>query len=98
MHDERHFPDPFTFNPDRWISPTPGVEKTTGAVPDPWAVIFGYGRRICPAIQIARPAIWLAMVMLLSSFEIRPKLDPVTNKPIIPEAKWSGLDLRYVEV
>lgn len=99
MHDERYFPDHLTFNPDRWLSPnTSGVGKTTSALPDPWAVVFGYGRRICPGVQTARPAMWLAVATLLSSFDIRPKLNPLTNEAIIPEAKWTGTDIRSVDL
>ena len=41
MHDERAYPDPLRFNPERWLKD--GVLDTT--VPDPRTAIFGYGRR-----------------------------------------------------
>lgn len=41
MNDERMYPDPFTFNPDRFIA----GGKLDPTVRDPEAA-FGYGRRI----------------------------------------------------
>lgn len=107
LHDERHFPDPMTFNPDRWLASSPGyvtltpecdgvTEKTGSTTIDPWSVAFGYGRRICPGIHVARTGLFLSMARILSSFEIRRKIDPITRMPIVPEAKWTGGSIRSV--
>jgi len=37
MHDEKIYTNPYTFNPDRFLGPTPDR--------DPASFVFGYGRR-----------------------------------------------------
>ncbi len=41
LHDENHYPDPFTFNPDRFMKDG----KLNKGVKDPAAAAFGFGRR-----------------------------------------------------
>ncbi|KAG8979553.1 hypothetical protein FRB94_011294 [Tulasnella sp. JGI-2019a] len=99
LHDQRHFPDPMTFNPDRYLDSTTsnGNGDSTEGIIDPWQVGFGYGRRICQGIPVARTGLWITMAMILSSFDVRPKVDPVTKKPIILEAKWTGTATSFPE-
>lgn len=40
MHDEEMYPNPETFNPERFLSANPE--------PDPRKWVFGFGRRVCP--------------------------------------------------
>ncbi|KAG9013627.1 hypothetical protein FRB94_001732 [Tulasnella sp. JGI-2019a] len=103
LHDEHHFTDPLTFNPERFLNSNQQrkadhdggeVRGHTKSIIDPWDVAFGYGRRMCPGISVARSGLWITMATILASFEIRPKKDPVTMKPILPQAKWTGGNLR----
>ncbi|KAG9025529.1 hypothetical protein FRB95_010078 [Tulasnella sp. JGI-2019a] len=89
LHDERHFPDPMTFNPDRYLETKSAVNDDVSPI-NPWDASFGYGRRVCLGIPVARTGLWIAMATILSAFEIRPKVDPVTKKPIVPKASWVG--------
>lgn len=41
LHDEALYPDPFTFNPDRFMK----NGKLNPAVMDPAQITFGFGRR-----------------------------------------------------
>ncbi|KAG9013448.1 hypothetical protein FRB94_002522 [Tulasnella sp. JGI-2019a] len=85
LHDERHFPIPLTFNPDRFVS------NDHEATPiDPWSVAFGYGTRSCQGIAFSQSALWIAMSTILYSLEIHQKVDPETGRVIIPEARWTG--------
>lgn len=54
MHDERHFPDPYTLNPDRFFSKrepngsiaNKNVHPLNNFDPrDPASLVFGFGRR-----------------------------------------------------
>ncbi|KAF5391170.1 hypothetical protein D9757_002998 [Collybiopsis confluens] len=65
LHNPDTFPDPMTFNPDRFLSKDP-------AVMDPVNVAFGYGRRICPGRFMAEGQLWISISCILSAFEIKP--------------------------
>lgn len=45
LHDSSTYPEPFHFNPDRFIA-----EGDRPAEPDPRQYVFGYGRRVCPGL------------------------------------------------
>jgi hypothetical protein len=36
---------------------------------------FGYGRRICPGLQVAVESVWLVVVSVLSVFDVKPAAD-----------------------
>ncbi|RXW15359.1 hypothetical protein EST38_g10497 [Candolleomyces aberdarensis] len=67
LHDETMYPDPFTFNPDRFINPDTGQVDFMRAR-DPSHACWGYGRRICPGRHMAFSSIWLAIASLISMF------------------------------
>ena len=43
MHDERHFPRPFSFDPQRFMKSETGETQL-----DPRKYAFGFGARTCP--------------------------------------------------
>jgi cytochrome P450 len=89
LHDESRFPDPFEFRPERYLPLVEGGVDAQTAI-DPWTISFGYGRRVCPGVHVAQSGLWMALAMLLSSFNIKPKTDPRTGKLLVPEAEWTG--------
>ncbi|KAF8877182.1 cytochrome P450 [Infundibulicybe gibba] len=66
LHDENEYPQPFLFNPDRFIRDG----KINPAVKDPRAFAFGFGRRVCPARFMAYSSAWIAVASILSVFNI----------------------------
>ncbi|KAI0354173.1 cytochrome P450 [Trametes cingulata] len=66
LHDENRFPDPFVFNPDRFLK--------DGAIDpevfDPTEVAFGFGRRVCPGLTMAYDGMWIAIASVLACFTI----------------------------
>ncbi|TFK23525.1 cytochrome P450 [Coprinopsis marcescibilis] len=67
LQDERDYPDPFTFNPDRFLTPNGELRSD---VRDPETLLFGFGRRSCPGMHISVSAVWLTAANLLASFTI----------------------------
>lgn len=100
LHDEKHFPEPSTFNPDRWLDysdpahPRIAVDDPSGPI-DPYIVALGYGRRNCQGMSFAQSELWIAAAALLSHFEIKQKIDSMTQKPIVPVPEWTGDSVRY---
>ncbi|KAF8891875.1 cytochrome P450, partial [Infundibulicybe gibba] len=68
LHDETIYPEPFKFNPERFL----GDEKP----PDPAEIgAFGFGRRICPGRHLAINSVWLAIAYILATFDLKRALD-----------------------
>ncbi|KAJ6479873.1 cytochrome P450 [Mycena vulgaris] len=75
LHDPDLYPDPFLFDPERFIRislSSPTRISTRPDQPDPGAYCWGFGRRTCPGIQFAQPALLLSMACILYHFTISP--------------------------
>ncbi|QRV77605.1 cytochrome P450 family protein [Ceratobasidium sp. AG-Ba] len=72
------YPDPETFNPDRFLD---------GTVPD--APVFGFGRRICPGQFFAESSLLLAISHVLLTMNIEKELGP-DGKEIVPPVETTG--------
>lgn len=87
LRDPARYPNPEVFDPERYI---PGPGKTVQA--DPRTFCFGFGRRICPGLQLADASVFISVAMSLAVFdfkkvvengvEIEPEVD------IIPGTIW----------
>ncbi|KAL1950428.1 hypothetical protein VTO73DRAFT_5552 [Trametes versicolor] len=89
-HDPAIYPDPDTFNPDRFIKDG----QLDPSVLDPASLVFGWGRRICPGRFFADAALFITVASLLHTFEITPPLDAYGN-PIRIELNASHGFLSY---
>ncbi|EAU89003.2 cytochrome P450 [Coprinopsis cinerea okayama7 len=69
LHDPETFPDPFTFKPERYL--TPDGELDTSML-DPEVAAFGYGRRICPGRHLSNESLALMAASVLSVFDLAP--------------------------
>ncbi|KAI0776614.1 cytochrome P450 [Trametes elegans] len=74
--DERYYPEPEEFRPERFCGPETG----RGDIPLPSSFVFGYGRRICPGMAFADTSIWLAMGSIIALFDIRGTVDKAGNE------------------
>lgn len=89
------YPDPETFLPDRWVNPAyPTTYK------EPLSVYpnlqnfsaFGFGRRICPGMNIAERSLHLLTIRMLWAFQLGKKKDANGNEIEIPYYDYnSGL-------
>ncbi|KAJ7128472.1 cytochrome P450 [Mycena epipterygia] len=67
LHDETTYPDPHSFKPERFLlengQPNPAVRSPDAA--------FGFSRRQCAGRHLATSSLWIAVVSLLATFDIK---------------------------
>jgi len=71
LHDDSVYPDPSSFNPDRFIKDG----QLDPDVKDPLAIVFGLGRRVCPGKHIALSTVWISVASILAAFDITKAVD-----------------------
>ncbi|KAK0236123.1 cytochrome P450 [Armillaria nabsnona] len=69
LHDEKDYPNPLVFNPDRFLR-----EDGKELQPNPIAA-FGFGRRICPGRYFAMNTIWIAIASMASTLSFFKAVD-----------------------
>lgn len=87
-HDEKYFPDPDTFNSERYLDKTllsaSYVNSPDYANRDHYG--YGAGRRICPGLHLADRNMFVAMAKLLWAFNFEKFIDPVTGEVTEPDS------------
>ncbi|PBL03385.1 cytochrome P450 [Armillaria gallica] len=69
LHDEKDYPNPLVFNPDRFMH-----EDGKELQPNPIAA-FGFGRRICPGRYLAMNTVWIAIASMASTLSFSKAVD-----------------------
>ncbi|KAK0421452.1 cytochrome P450 [Armillaria borealis] len=69
LHDEKDYPNPLVFDPDRFM-PGDGKEPQ----PEPTAA-FGFGRRICPGRHLALNTAWIAIASMATTLSFSKAVD-----------------------
>ncbi|KAK5176320.1 hypothetical protein LTR44_011151 [Exophiala sp. CCFEE 6388] len=84
--DPELYPDPNTFNPDRWLSPKyPTYREPLTQYPNMNNYsVFGFGRRLCPGAHIAERSLNIIVARVGWACNIRKAIDPATGKEITP--------------
>ncbi|KAK7017743.1 cytochrome P450 [Favolaschia claudopus] len=70
LHDERLYPDPYTFKPERFL--LNGKLNPEVRSPD---MVFGFGRRRCPGKPLALSSVWITIVSMLAAYDIGKAVD-----------------------
>ncbi|KAF8998871.1 cytochrome P450 [Cyathus striatus] len=71
LYNERDYPDPYTFKPERFLKNGQLNEE----IKNPEDIAFGFGRRICPGRHVALSTLWLSIASILSTFNIEKAVD-----------------------
>ncbi|KAK0204930.1 cytochrome P450 [Desarmillaria ectypa] len=69
LHDEKDYPNPLVFDPDRFM-PGDGKEPQ----PEPTAA-FGFGRRVCPGRHLALNTAWIAVASIAATLSFSKAVD-----------------------
>ncbi|KAF8960130.1 cytochrome P450 [Flammula alnicola] len=67
-HNPDIYPEPFTFNPDRFLVSNPEIDNHFNS-------LFGFGRRICPGRFLAASSVWIMLASMLAVYDISKPVD-----------------------
>jgi len=87
LHDETLYPDPLTFNPDRFMQPA--KDEQIEKLRDPFTYAFGFGRRICPGMYIAIDNMFVVIAMSLATLNINKKKD-TNGEYVEPQVEYTS--------
>ncbi|KAF7359102.1 Cytochrome P450 [Mycena sanguinolenta] len=88
MHDETVYPDPFVFNPERFMGSNPQ--------PDPRDFAFGFGRRVCAGQHLAETTLWIQMCLSLLTVNISKAVNE-NGQIIEPEIAFTTAIVSHVK-
>ncbi|KAG2106491.1 cytochrome P450 [Suillus cothurnatus] len=65
LDDPQTYANPSQFNPERFLE-----NNGKGPELEPRTICFGFGRRVCPGLQLADASVWMSAAMSLAVFDI----------------------------
>jgi hypothetical protein len=89
LNDERDYPEPREFKPERFLR-NGELDKS---VRDPMDIAFGFGRRICPGRHLAHSTIKFVAASVLSTFDLVKKVD-ASGREIEPNKEYKSAAIR----
>ncbi|KAK0469518.1 cytochrome P450 [Desarmillaria tabescens] len=88
LHDEKEYPNPLVFNPDRFM------KKDGQQLPPDSTIAFGFGRRICPGRHLASNTAWIAIASIASTLSLSKAVDS-DGHVIEPSDTFTGESLSF---
>ncbi|PPQ67719.1 hypothetical protein CVT25_009325 [Psilocybe cyanescens] len=82
---EEKYPNPELFNPDRFFTADGQLNN------DDTVLTFGFGRRICPGRHLASTTVWLTIVSVLATFDLKGSKNKETVPISVVERLADGL-------
>jgi cytochrome P450 len=82
LHDSNLYANPLEFSPERFI---PSRDKP--AEQDPRACCFGFGRRVCPGMNLADTSVWLQVACSLATLNVTKARD-ASGAEITPSGRY----------
>ena len=90
LHDPKVYPDPDTFNPDRFIAADGKPARR-----DPHEIVFGFGRRACPGKHVADATLFISVSSILATLQISKAIE--NGKAVNPVHESSSGGIRYAD-
>lgn len=81
-HDDRIYPEPHAFKPERYLDPSKPCL-------DPRNLAFGVGKRSCVGRHLAENMVFITLVTLLFAFDINPEMNE-NGQGVMPEVEYTG--------
>ncbi|EPT00020.1 hypothetical protein FOMPIDRAFT_91063 [Fomitopsis schrenkii] len=88
--DETIWDNPSVFRPERFLE----MGVADAKAKDPFNVVFGYGRRLCPGRLFADTTLFLVIASIAATLDIRKALD-AEGKEITPTASFHPAFISY---
>jgi cytochrome P450 len=93
-NDERYFPHPAEFKPERYLTRVEGIQswalRPLASAEDPVKLVFGFGRRSCPGSALADSSLFLMFSSMLAVLRIAKAVDG-EGKEVEPRVWFDGL-------
>lgn len=84
--DPELYPDPESFIPERWLSPEyPSFKEPLSTYPNLQSFsAFGFGRRICPGLNIAERSLYILIARIAWACDIQKARDQEGEEKPVP--------------